>query len=281
MEVEWTTLLPLQGLTTLGAERIIGMPVHPASELPNLRRLILRDISTDRRQISEWTSLTSLRVWSMVPETEIWKFSKLRNLKTFQMWTPEMPTFLTNLTSLGCSSLQLPSITHLQSLQKIRCPVRDEDFEELKKLTNLVSLGIINDFDEISMLTKLTQLKTGADTRKSFPDANVFALTSLTFLEAEYPIPVSDLRSLTNLRSLVLDENQGKEFSENLTVLTNLTELSAFYDVVPDHVIQKLPNLTLLTRLKGEDTCRNRFEILEYLLPESSSSEESSAIYGY
>lgn len=152
--------------------------------------------------------------------------------------------------------------------------MKEEDLEHIKKLTNLVSLGIIDNSDEISMLTKLTQLKTRADTRRSFPDANIFALTSLTFLEAEYSIPVSDLRYLTNLRSLVLDNEQGKEFCENLTNLTNLTELNAFYDVVSDHVVEKLPNLTLLTRLKGPNTTRKKFEIQEYLLPESDDDSD-------
>jgi hypothetical protein len=227
--------------------------------LKNLKILQLAN-SAKITDISGLSSLTRLIIERNNSITDI---SLLTNLKYLDLgYNEEVKdegiSSLTNLESLslaGKTKISINGLTNLKNLRHLSLSTRDFTDEELNKLPALTSLNLVCcsfTQGQLLKLPSLINLEFGHQSDISF--TNFHHLTTLESLNLPRKTYVrdQDLETLTNLKTLVLNNRDSHVTSQSISRLINLTYLKCCFLRLTDEAMQQLTQLkTLVPGMDG------------------------------
>jgi hypothetical protein len=253
-------LTGLESLCTNGA--ITDLPVHTMTCLSVLENHTFGDTKWD---IAHLTNLRRLYLdgkmftdhLSLIPFTLLQSLT-LNNAVADEFLTQLISSSITQLEisiRLGQHTSYLTLFTNLRQLSLKLESVHEFDFAHLCNLTQLTGVKVhARRLQNLSLCTQLTNLLDLVIANASINEGTsaLCQLTRLTNLEVESRSPIVDLSNLTNLVSLQLEENYGREII-GLSTFARLTALKCSHTNV-----KQLPSLTALRDLHLSGYLRNR-----------------------
>lgn len=253
-------LTGLESLCTNGV--ITDLPVHTMTCLSVLENYTLRDTIWD---ISHLTNLRRLYFARQIFEDDLslLPFTQLQSLTLNDADADEFLTQLicSSITQLDISIRHGPHTSYLRSFTNLRqlsvklASVDEFDFAHLCNLTQLTGVKVhARRLQNLSLCTQLTNLLDLVITNALINEGTsaLCQLIRLTNLEVEGRSPKLDLSNLTNLVSLQLEENSGREVV-GLSTFARLTALKCSLTNA-----KQLPSLTALRDLHLSGYVRTR-----------------------